>query len=109
MAQPLFQQHPLQTYFRGQFYNTSLSIRTYPHHPPVSDVGEAADAMPGGLPEFPLHFDGDCDAPRSASDDEETDLNWVSSPIIAVLDASILISLFSSLLSNPFFSYFTLS
>ena len=66
--------------------------------------------MPGGLPEFPLHFDGDCDAPRSASDDddEETDLNWVSSPIIAVLDASILIS-FHPCYLILFFSYFALS
>lgn len=56
MAQPLFDQHPLDQYFRGTFLNpTRRPRRKLTLH--TTDAGETAEPMPGGSPDFVFEDD----------------------------------------------------
>ena len=50
MAQPLFDQHPLEDYFRSAFLLPFLLCLVLTRY--ILDTGEPAEPMPGGSPDF---------------------------------------------------------
>lgn len=82
MAQPLFNEHPLQDYLRRSF------PRHIPNHPSdfLPESGDIFELMPGAMPDLPDPFSEEC-----LDTDTEIDLDvgsWLPTPALHFIQVS---------------------
>lgn len=92
MAQPLFDEHPLQDYLRRSSF-TSHGLTAFPHHLLTSftESGDVFQPIPGAISDLPGPF-LECD------DDPEPDLinlwSWLPTPALRLARVSLLFAPF---------------